>query len=128
MITTNLDGKCLEIMDGSQDNGGNVQVSACTGADNQLWRYDSSTFTLQSKLNSRFPVPSSKPDGLCVTAGWTTFQSVGFLSPNKDNVILVVMNSGDHKVSFSLLADAYQGSEVVTSIPPHAIQTYSFPL
>ena len=60
------------------------------------------------------PVSDTKP------TGWLKLQSVAFLTPRKE-VVVVVLNEAGHSVDF----DIKNGDDDMrTSIPAHAMQTY----
>mgnify|MGYP005993014107 CR=1 FL=1 len=112
-ITSSPDGKCLDVQDFSTESGANIQMWDCTGGSNQKWEVlgDGTVKSVSS--------------GLCLTSGWSAFQHVAFLTP-EGKTVLIVMNSSDNDLSFSIEDKQIPGQLVSTHIKAHAIQTYSW--
>jgi len=107
-----VQGLCMDILDNSMEPGANVELSPClTNSTSQQW-----------KVNADGLIESVS-SGLCLTSGWSTWQHVAFTTP-EGQTVLIVMNSSDNELDFSIEDSRLSGQNAHTHIPPHAIQTY----
>lgn len=113
-ISSSLNNKCLDVLDWSTQSGANIQMWDCHDGYNQQWNLESDG-TIRNLGNSN----------LCLTSGWSAFQHVAFKNP-EGNTVLIVMNSSDNELSFSVENSEYKGLYLNNHIPGHSIQTYIY--
>jgi hypothetical protein len=128
-IVSGLSGRCLDLTNWSQENGGSVQTWSCSGSQsNQQWYYNSTDLTIRSQMTMDNPVDGTAAPQLCLTGFWSPLQVVSFVSPDNMELVVVAMNQLETPVQFKVTVDVFSGLSLPTSIPPRSIQTYTIPL
>lgn len=126
-IVSVFNQKCIDVENFSQDNGANIQMYSCSQGVNQQFFFNSSDQTIVSRLPGRFGPFSAPNPRMCLNSAWSPFQTVGFVSPTKSHLILLVLNSSDQTIDFNLSTDIYPLLSSEAHILPHSFQTYLLP-
>ena len=120
-IVNVLNNLCLAIQTFDNNNGANAYQIECNANDpTQKWTTNG---TSSIQIVSSFRAPDGSQ--LCLQAGRLALNSVGFVTPTGDNV-LVVQNSGIDPFTFKLSPTQFSRRAAKLTIPGRSIATYVF--